>query len=54
MTYNGENHFVRLINQVYKTGVKVTKKRMKKYNGFVNRMPNLKKWSLTVTPGYSG
>ena len=54
MTYNGKNPFVKLVDQVYETGVKVTKKAMKKYNEFVDRMPNLDKWSLTISPGCSG
>jgi len=54
MTYNGKNPFVKLVEQVYDTGVKVTKKAMKKYNEFVDRMPTLEKWSLTISPGDSG
>lgn len=54
MTYNGKSPFVKLVDQVYETGVKVTKKAMKKYNEFVDRMPTLEKWSLTIFPGYSG
>ncbi len=54
MTYNGKNPFVKLIDKTYETGIKVTKKAMEKYNEFVDRMPKLKKWSLTITPGYTG
>lgn len=54
MTYNGKNPFVKLVDQVYETGVKVTKKAMEKYNEFVDRMPKLEKWSLTISPRYSG
>ena len=54
MKYNGKNPSVKLIDQVYQTGVKVVKKVMEKYNKFVERMPTLKKWSLTIMPGYSG
>ena len=52
--YNGKNPSVKLIDQVYRTGVKIVKKAMEKYNKFVERMPTLKKWSLTIIPGYSG
>ncbi len=53
MKYNKKNPSVKLIDQVYKTGVKVVKKTMKKYNKFVERMPTLKKWSMRIIPGYS-
>ncbi|MCI5194501.1 MAG: hypothetical protein D3915_15490 [Candidatus Electrothrix sp. AU1_5] len=35
-------------------GVKVGKKAMEKYNEFVERMPSLEKWFLTISPGYFG
>jgi len=54
MTYNGKKPVVKLVEKVYKTGVKVTKKVMKKYDKFVERMPSLEKWSVTISPGYSG
>ena len=54
MAYNGKKPSVKLIKQVYETGVKVTKKAMKKFNKFVDRMPSLEKWSLTITPGCFG
>ncbi len=53
MKYNEKNPSVKLIDQVYKTGVKVVKKTMKKYNKFVERMPTLKKWSMRIISGYS-
>jgi len=54
MTYNGKNPIVKLTEKIYETGVKVGKKTMKKYNEFVKRMPSLEKWSVSISPGYSG
>ncbi len=54
MTYNGKNPLVKLVDQVYETGVKVIKKAMEKYDEFVDRIPKLEKWALTISPGYSG
>lgn len=54
MTYNGKNPIVELTEKIYKTGVTVSKKAMEKYNQFVKRMPSLEKWSLIISPGYSG
>ena len=54
MTYNGRAPFVKLTEKIYKTGVKVAKGAMEKYNEFVERMPSLEKWFLTVYPGCSG
>jgi hypothetical protein len=53
MTYNGNKPYVKLIRKVYKTGVSVSKKIMKKYNKFVERVPDLEKWFVTISPGYS-
>ena len=54
MTYNGKNPIVKLTEKIYETGVKVGKKAMEKFNQFIERMPSLEKWSLTISPGYSG
>ena len=54
MTYNGKNPIVKLTEKIYETGVKVGKKAMKKYHQFVDRMPSLEKWFLTISPGCSG
>ena len=54
MTYNGKKPVVKLTKELYKTGVKVGEKAMEKYNEFVERMPSLKKWFLTISPGYFG
>jgi transposase len=54
MTYNAKSPFVKLTKQVYQKGVTVCRERMKKYNEFIERLPSLKKWFLTITPGYFG
>lgn len=54
MMYNAKAPFVKLTEKLYKTGVKVSKEAMKKYNKFVERMPSLEKWFLTISPGYFG
>ena len=54
MKYNGKNPIVKLTEKIYETGVKVGKKAMEKYNQFIERMPSLEKWSMTISPGYSG
>lgn len=53
MTYNGKEPFVKLTEKVYQTGVTVCKESMEKYNKFVERMPSLEKWFLTISPGFS-
>ena len=54
MTYNGRKPIVNLTKKLYKTGIKVSRKAMEKYNEFVERMPSLEKWFLTISPGYFG
>ncbi|WP_428356443.1 ISAzo13 family transposase [Methyloprofundus sp.] len=54
MTYNGKAPIVKLTEKIYETGVKVGKKAMKTYYQFVDRMPSLEKWFLTISPGCSG
>ncbi len=51
MTYNGKHPVVKLVEQTYEKGVKLTKKAMEKYNKFVDRLPKLEKWFLTIRPG---
>jgi len=54
MTYNEKNSIVKLTEKIYETGVKVGKKAMEKFNQLIERMLSLKKWSLTISLGYSG
>jgi hypothetical protein len=54
MTYNGQKPLVKLVDAVYKTGISVTKKGMRKYNKFVHRLNTLEKWCMTISPGYVG
>ena len=54
MTYKGQRPVVKLVKTVYKTGVSVTKKGMRKYNEFIDRLKKLEKWCITISPGYIG
>ena len=54
MTYNAKAPFVKLTGKLYETGVTVCKESMNKYNEFVEHMPSLEKWFLTISPGYFG
>jgi len=50
MTWKGIEPAVTLINKIYKKGVKLTKKEMKKYEGRIERSKNLPKWDVTIEP----
>ncbi len=54
MRYNGRNPVVKLTKKLYKTGVKAGREAMEKYNEFVERMPSLKKWFLTISLSFDG
>lgn len=53
MTYNGIHPTVELVEQVYETGIKLTKKAMEKYEKFIKRLPNLEKWFMKISPGFN-
>jgi uncharacterized protein YwbE len=48
MKYNGQSPYVKFVDKVYEKGVKVTEIVMKTYNQFVDRLPKLEKWFLTI------
>lgn len=48
MTYRGRNPVVHFIKNVYKTGVKLTKKVMQTYEHLLYRLPGLEKWFVSV------
>lgn len=48
MTYGGKNPSVHFIKDVYKTGVKLTKKVMQTYENLIHRLPGLEKWFVSV------
>lgn len=44
----GKHPVVTLINKIYKTGIKLTKKAMKEIEKQIERLPELKKWFVTI------
>jgi hypothetical protein len=50
MTYNKKHPIVKVINEVYETGVKVSKKVMQIYEKVLDRMAGLKKWYVEICP----
>jgi len=51
MIYNGKHPLVKLVAGTYETGVKLTKKVMKKIEKVINRLPGIEKWAVD-TPFY--
>jgi len=50
MKWNGNNPVVHMIKGIYETGVKVSKKAMKKYESMIKRLPGLEKWFVEIIP----
>jgi hypothetical protein len=50
MTYNKNHPVVKVVNEIYNTGVKVSKKIMKIYEKALNRMAGLEKWFVEISP----
>jgi len=50
MTYNKKHPIVTVIDKVYKTGVKVSKKAMQIYEKALARMAGLEKWFVRISP----
>ena len=50
MTWKGIEPAVGLIGKIYRKGVKLTKKEMKKYEGSVERSKTLPKWDVAIEP----
>tara|TARA_B100001964_G_C13980397_1_gene485949 strand:- start:41 stop:571 length:531 start_codon:yes stop_codon:yes gene_type:complete len=48
MTYKGLHPMVKLVQRVYKTGVKLTQKTMKQLEQRLERLPGLEKWSVKI------
>jgi Rhodopirellula transposase DDE domain len=44
----GKQPVVTLVNKIYKTGIKLTKKAMKEIEKQIERLPELKKWFVTI------
>jgi transposase len=50
MTWKGKNPTVNLIDELYETGIRVSKKIMKMYESAICRMNGLKKWFVLIRP----
>jgi len=50
MTYKGIHPVVQLVEGIYPTGVKLTKKEMKGYEAMIKRAPGLEKWFVDIPP----
>jgi len=48
MTWNGNNPAVKLVNKVYETGVKLTKKAMNELEKVLIRKPGIEKWAVSI------
>ncbi len=50
MTWKGKNPTVKLVEKVYKTGVKLTEKEMKELEKRFERLSGLEKWFVQIAP----
>ena len=48
MTYKGKNPVVKLVNQTYETGIKLTQKAMQKIENMIERLPGIEKWAVEI------
>jgi hypothetical protein len=51
MTYKGVHPVAQLVTKVYAKGVKLSNKVRQHYEGALSRLPELRKWSITIEPG---
>ncbi len=52
MTWKGKNPVVEMIKGTYKTGIKLAKKEMLKYESMIKRKLGLEKWFVTIEPEF--
>lgn len=50
MTYNGVHPVVELVTNFYATGVKLSNQLRRHYERAVDRLPELRKWFITINP----
>ncbi len=50
MTWKGKNPTVKTSDNIYNTGISLTKKAMKVYEDLMDRMEGLEKWFVTISP----
>ena len=48
MRWNGKNPVVKVVDKIYKTGVRLSKSAMKQYEKMLNRVPKLEKWFVDI------
>jgi hypothetical protein len=48
MKWKGKKPFVKIIDGIYETGVRLTKSAMKKYENMLERKADLEKWFVDV------
>ena len=49
LTFKGKQPVVKLVDQVYQTGVKLTQRAMTELEQQIQRLPNLPKWFVEIT-----
>jgi len=50
MTWKGINPVVKLVEKLYKKGIRLTKKEMKPYDNRIERSCTLPKWDVIIEP----
>jgi len=48
MKWKGKNPLVKIVDKIYKTGVKLSKSAMKAYERMLNRLPGLENWFVDI------
>jgi hypothetical protein len=48
LTFKGKNPVVKLIDKVYRNGVKLTQEAMAELEKQINRLPHLPKWFVEI------
>ena len=48
MTWKGGHPIVKLVTEIYETGIKLTKKEMENVENQINRLPELGKWFIDI------
>ncbi len=49
MKWNGKNPFVKMVDGIYNTGVRLTKSAMNKYDNMLKRKTDLEKWFVDIS-----
>lgn len=54
MTWNGKHPAVKVVTTTYKTGIKLTKDAMQVLENKLQRLPDLRKWFIDISPTVNG